>query len=122
MVEAQREQVAVDRAMQALQRQELGRVVVALGDAGSLEELMSIVASPEYERWESEPEVEMAERAARDRLLEGVDVYSAPLDDAELWRDRFETLRDACRTLVHASGNNSVDFFRALSRIRVLVS
>jgi hypothetical protein len=124
MAEARVEQAAVNEAMRALHRQELGRVVVALGDATSLEELMSIVASPEYERWEGTHEVEVAEAAARDRLLaeDEVDVYSVPLDDAKLWRERYEMLRAECERLVKATGHNSVDFYRSLARVRGLVS
>jgi len=55
----------------------LGRVVISLMDARSFEELMCIVAAPEYERFEGRDEVQLAEAAAQKRLEAELATFAA---------------------------------------------
>ena len=120
-------EVAQEQGREA-EKQLLARVVVALGEAESFQELMGVVAAPEFEWFEGCPEVQLAEEAARKRLeAEAVAFADADLErklaeeSARVWRERYEGLRTACEALTAASGSNAVDFYRAVSRIRQLL-
>jgi len=111
-----------------VERVALGRVVLALGDAESFQDLAGIVAAPEYERFEGYPEVQLAEDAARQRLEgEAVAVAAGDLkrrlaeESARVWQERYEALAGECRRLTLSAGENAVEFFRALAKVRQLL-
>jgi len=106
----------------------LGRVVVALGDAESFRELAGIVAAPEYERFEGYPEVQLAEDAARRRLeAESATCAAAEVErklaaeSARVWQARYEALAGACKRMELSAGEDAVEFFRALAKVRQLL-
>ena len=106
----------------------LGRVVLSLMDARSFEELMCIVAAPEYERFEGRYEVQLAETAARKRLEAEAATFAAndvarrlAEESARVWQERYETLAGECRRLTLSAGENAVEFFRALAKVRQLL-
>jgi len=112
-----------------MEKAALGRVVVALGDAASFRELAGIVVAPEYERFEGTPEVQLAEDAARRRLEAETAAFAAEnlerklaAESARVWRERYEALAGECKRLTLSSGEDSVEFFRALAKVRQLLA
>ena len=109
-------------------RRQVGRVVMTLSKAASFEELLEIVAAPEFWWFEGVPEVQSAELAARERLEAAAATFAAEDLEQRLvsvgsryWRERYEALHRACETMMAAYGKNAVDFYRAISTIRGLL-